>query len=62
MLFEQKMQYLIVQKFIFARPQKQIGGLHKLRLERQMFLLHNHALLFPEKLTKIWMYNGYIVR
>ena len=36
--------------------------MHKLWQKRQMFLLHNHALLFLWNLNKIKKYDGYILR
>ena len=55
------MQDIFVQKFILRFRKEGIGGLHKPYRKRQMFLLHNHALLFDEMLNKIRRYDDYIL-
>ena len=56
------MQDIFVQNFILEFKIKGIGEMHKLSRKRQMFLLHNHALLFSGILNKIRKYDGYILR
>lgn len=58
MLRSEKMQYHIHQKFISEQKKQEIGEMHNSQHKRQMFLLHIHALLFPEKLARILLYNG----
>ena len=56
------MQDEFVQYFIFEFKSEGIGEMHKPGRKRQMFLLHNHALLFVANLNKIRRYDGYILR
>ena len=56
------MQDVFVQNFILQCKNAGIVEMHKLLQKRQMFLLHNHALLFVANLNKIRRYDGYILR
>ena len=51
------MQYCIAEKFIYSCRKQEIGKMHKRRIERQMFLLQNHALYFVLQLHSILLYN-----
>ena len=53
MRWKGKMQYWNVEKFIFSCRKTEIGEMHKYTPKRQMFLLHNHTLLFPLHFNKI---------
>ncbi len=63
------MQYLNDENFIFPSRKRFLGGMHKVFLERQMFLCQNHTCVFKKwdikfgyKMRKCWPMGHYLIR